>query len=91
LTQGQRSQEDDSTRTGPGSPGGNAGFEKDFLKDVKPYVEKHYRVRTDQPSRAIAGLSMGGDQTFNILGSRPKDFAYVGVFGSGVMFRNVAD
>src|SRR5262249_2489731 len=74
-----------------GGRGGNAGFEEDFFKDIKPYVESHYRVRTDRASQAIAGFSMGGDQTRNIFGSRPKDFAYVGVFGSGVMFRNVRD
>jgi len=66
-------------------PGGNAGFEEDFFKNIKPYVESHYRVRTDRSSRAIAGFSMGGDQTLNIFGSRPKDFAYVGVFSSGVI------
>ena len=56
-------------RFGKGTKGGgfgNARFEDDFLKDVVPYVEKHYRVQADRPSRAIAGLSMGGAQTLNI-------------------------
>ena len=33
---------------------------------------------------------MGGEQTLNIFGARPKDFAYVGVFSSGVL-RNGRD
>src|SRR5207248_8650332 len=49
-----------------GGPVGNAGFEDDFLKDVLPCVEKNYRVLTDRPNRAVAGLSMGGAQTLNI-------------------------
>jgi len=73
-----------------GGRGGNAGFEEEFLKDIKPYVESHYRVQTDRSGQAIAGFSMGGDQTLNIFGLRPKAFAYFGVFGSGVMLRNLA-
>jgi enterochelin esterase family protein len=49
-----------------GRPGlGNSDFEKDFTQAIRPYVEKHYRVKTDRNSRAIAGLSMGGAQTLN--------------------------
>src|SRR5262249_37704318 len=72
-------------------PVGNARFEDDFVKDVLPYVEKHYRVTPDRPNRALAGLSMGGAQTLNVAFSRPKDFAYVGVFSSGVVFSKAAD
>jgi enterochelin esterase-like enzyme len=59
-------------------------FSEDFLKDVKPYIEKNYRVLADRAHRAIAGLSMGGAQTLNIAFSHLDDFAYVGVFSSGV-------
>jgi enterochelin esterase family protein len=72
-------------------PVGNARFEDDFLKDVLPYVEKNYRVLADRPNRAIAGLSMGGAQTLNLAFSRPKDFGYVGVFSSGVVFNKSAE
>lgn len=70
---------------------GNRGFEEDFAKDIRPYIEKHYRVLTDRPNRAIAGLSMGGAQTLNIALPNLKDFAYVGVFSSGLLFRNLPD
>ena len=41
-------------------------FDDVLLKDLIPWVESHYSVATDADSRAIAGLSMGGGQTFNI-------------------------
>src|SRR5262249_23841405 len=79
------------TTPGGGGPVGHGKFEDDFLKDVQPYVEKHYRVLSDRPNRAIAGLSMGGAQTLNIAVARPKDFGYAGVFSSGVVFGKAAD
>ncbi|MCX7867818.1 MAG: alpha/beta hydrolase-fold protein, partial [Limisphaera sp.] len=59
-------------------------FERDFLNDLMPEVERRYRVRSERGSRAIAGLSMGGMQTLNVLMQRPEAFAYAGVFSSGV-------
>jgi enterochelin esterase family protein len=58
-------------------------FARDFLTDIMPYVEKNYRVLTDRPNRAIAGLSMGGSQTMNIAFLQLAKFAYIGVFSSG--------
>jgi enterochelin esterase family protein len=59
-------------------------FVQDFVTDVMPYVEKHYRVLADREHRAIAGLSMGGSQTLNIAIPHLDQFAYVGVFSSGI-------
>jgi enterochelin esterase-like enzyme len=83
--------------TGPSGFGGKGGglkntaFEDDFQKDIMPYVEKHYRTSNERNHRAIAGLSMGGAQTLTLAIARPKDFAYVGVFSSGLLFGNPAD
>jgi enterochelin esterase family protein len=41
-------------------------FVSDFVTDVMPYVEQHYRTLTDRANTAIAGLSMGGNQTLHI-------------------------
>ena len=60
-------------------------FEQDFLTDVLPYAERHYRVRANRANRAIAGLSMGGSQTLNIAIPHLDQFAYVGVFSSGLI------
>lgn len=59
-------------------------FVDDFVNDIKPYIETHYRVRADQAHRAIAGLSMGGAQTLSIAIPHLKDYGYLGVFSSGV-------
>ena len=62
-------------------------FVNDFVTDVMPYVEKNYRVFTDRADTAIAGLSMGGGQTLNVLMSHPERFAYVGVYSAGLFFQ----
>jgi len=59
-------------------------FTQDFVNDIMPYAETHYRVYTDRQHRAIAGLSMGGGQTLNIAIPHPDKFAYMGVFSSGI-------
>lgn len=59
-------------------------FVEEFNKDIKPFVENHYRVYTDRKSRAVAGLSMGGWQTINIGIPNLAEFAYLGVFSSGI-------
>lgn len=66
--------------TGPGDE-----FSKDFVGDIMPYVESHYRTVSGRQSRAIAGLSMGGMQTLNIGIPHLDKFAYVGVFSSGLL------
>lgn len=73
--------------TGPfrmGGPMRMNEFEEEFVKDILPLVETRYRVRTDRASRALAGLSMGGAQTLNIGIPQLSQFAYLGVFSSGV-------
>jgi len=59
-------------------------FSQEFIKDILPYVESNYRVLTERQNRAIAGLSMGGMQTLNIVMTDLGKFAYVGVFSSGI-------
>jgi enterochelin esterase-like enzyme len=63
-------------------------FVQDFCSDIRPYVEKNHRVYTDRKNRAIAGLSMGGGQTLNIAIGDLQDYAYVGVFSSGIFSLN---
>jgi enterochelin esterase-like enzyme len=76
------------TSRGPRAPGAPRPavdeFQKDFLGDIMPYIETHYRARTDRQSRAMAGLSMGGGQTLNIGIPNLDKFGYLGVFSAGV-------
>lgn len=60
-------------------------FTQDFTMAIRPYIEKHYRVRTGRENRAIAGLSMGGSQTLNVAIPSLTDYAYIGVFSSGLL------
>jgi enterochelin esterase family protein len=78
------------TRRGTAAPGAIARnateeFVGDFVKDVMPYVEKHYRVLTDRAHTAIAGLSMGGNHTLQVGIPNLNRFAYIGVYSSGLL------
>ncbi|HWB08902.1 MAG TPA: alpha/beta hydrolase-fold protein [Pirellulales bacterium] len=70
-------------------PGGNLekqmdDFAQDFRTEIKPLVEARYRTLPERQHRAIAGLSMGGAQTLDIAFTDLADYAYVGVFSSGI-------
>ena len=68
-------------------PSGNSDFvrlfEKDLIGDVLPLVESMYRVYTDQPHRAIAGLSMGGSQSIRVGLANLDKFAYICPMSAG--------
>jgi len=75
---------------GIAQPGSNAApppdeFIQDFTTDIMPYVEKNYRVLASRENRAIAGLSMGGNQTLNIALPNLEKFGYIGVFSAGLL------
>jgi enterochelin esterase family protein len=66
-------------------------FTNELLKEVVPYVEKHYRVRSGREHRALAGLSMGGGQTLRVVTTHPDQFAYVGVWSAGLSRGNASE
>ena len=59
-------------------------FEKDLIEDVIPYVQKCYRVSSEQKERAVAGLSMGGGQSLTIGLGNLDLFGWVGAFSSAI-------
>jgi uncharacterized protein len=59
-----------------------ATFERDLLDDVIPAIESKYSVDTRREQRAIAGLSMGGGQSFNFGLGHLDTFAWVGAFSA---------
>jgi enterochelin esterase family protein len=69
----------------PLSATGTDAFVNDFVTDVMPYVQKHYRASTRRADTAIAGLSMGGSQTLNIAIPNLEKFGYIGVYSSGLL------
>ena len=76
------------TSRAPRVPGERDPFPPEFIGDIMPYVDKHYRTQSGRANRAMAGLSMGGGQTMTIGVPHLDQFAYLGVFSSGV-FRAV--
>lgn len=61
----------------------DANFPNDLLNSLIPYIDSHYSVYTDRLHRAIAGLSYGGPQSYNIGLTNMDQFAYVGGFSAG--------
>ena len=59
-------------------------FQRDLLEEVMPFVAADYRTRVDRESRAIIGLSMGGNQSLTIGLNHPELFAWVGGMSSAV-------
>jgi enterochelin esterase family protein len=66
-------------------PSSSQEFVDDFVKDLMPHVEKTFRVIPDRANRAIAGLSMGGDQSLRIGIPHLEKFSAIGVYSSGVI------
>ena len=60
-----------------------AAFEDLLIKEVIPDIDKNYRTIADKEHRAMAGLSMGGMQTFTIGLKNLNTFSHLGIF-SGV-------
>lgn len=55
-----------------------------FTYDLIPMIDSTYRTLTDRDHRAMAGLSMGGVQSFNIALANLDKFSYIGGFsGAG--------
>lgn len=64
-----------------------SGFDNytSLVADILPYVEKNYNVIKNRSGRAVAGLSMGGGQSYYIAFRNVDVFANVGVFSSGLI------
>lgn len=66
-----------------------ADFSSILLEEIIPNIESKYRVLTDRENRAMAGLSWGGLQTFNITLNNLDKFSYIGGFsGAGSIDTN---
>ncbi|MBV8906713.1 MAG: esterase [Acidobacteriia bacterium] len=75
----------EAASTTPGGRGGLAGFTGAafttmMLNDLIPMIERTYRVLPGREDRAMAGLSMGGMQTFLTTLPNLDKFAYIGGF-----------
>jgi Putative esterase len=84
----------------PGAPAGRgrglagftgATFTEMMLTDLIPVIESTYRVLSGRENRAMAGLSMGGMQTFLTTLSKLDKFAYIGGFSGSTGSRGGFD
>jgi len=57
-----------------------AAFEDDVTQALIPYIDSNFRTLADRDHRAMAGLSMGGMQTFQITLNHLDLFSYIGGF-----------
>jgi enterochelin esterase family protein len=55
-------------------------FEDDVTQALIPYIDATFRTRADRAHRAMAGLSMGGMQTFQVTLNHLDLFSYIGGF-----------
>lgn len=63
-----------------------AAFGDDLTQVVVPFVDKNFRTLTDRNHRAMAGLSMGGMQTFQVTLNHLDMFSYIGGFSGAPFF-----
>jgi enterochelin esterase-like enzyme len=83
---------------GPGGPGGRGGagrglapmpFVTDIVKEIVPMIDATYRTIPDREHRAMAGLSLGGTQTYQITQSHLDKFASIGIFSAPFGFPGI--
>ena len=80
-------------RPGTGGPGGMASFWDGFgsviIKDLIPAIDANFRTLTDRGNRAMAGLSLGGTQTYQITQANLDKFANIGIFSAPFGFPGI--
>jgi enterochelin esterase-like enzyme len=69
---------------GTGTPargvGGISAFEEVLIKEIIPMIDDAYRTVADREHRAMAGLSMGANQTIQITMNNLDKFSHIGGF-----------
>lgn len=55
-------------------------FEDVMIQEIIPMIDAKFRTKADREHRAIAGLSMGANQTMRIIINNLDKFAYIGGF-----------
>ena len=63
-----------------GRPGWFSAFEDVLIKEIIPMIDDTYRTIADREHRAMAGLSMGANQTIQITFNNLDKFSYIGGF-----------
>ena len=64
----------------PAGPGGISAFGEVLIKEIIPMIDAKYRTIADRDHRAMAGLSMGANQTIQITMNNLDKFSYIAGF-----------
>jgi enterochelin esterase-like enzyme len=67
----------------PSAPGKDDACTQEYLKDIIPYVDSHYRTKASRENRALAGLSMGGFVVLHTGLPHLDTFSELYVYSSG--------
>ena len=67
-----------NAQDGDGRP--KSAFEEVLIEEVIPNIDKKFRTKASRAYRAIAGLSMGANQTMRIIMNNLNLFSYYGGF-----------
>jgi enterochelin esterase-like enzyme len=67
----------------PSAPGKDDACTQEYLKDIIPYVDSHYRTKASREYRAMAGLSMGGFVVLHTGLPHLDTFSELYVYSSG--------
>jgi enterochelin esterase-like enzyme len=59
-------------------------FPRELRENIVPAARAEYHIADDPARKALAGLSMGGFQTYDVLKKHPGEFAYIGTFSAGI-------
>ena len=60
-------------------------FQTVLVDELIPYIDAEFRTLSDQPNRAMAGLSMGGMETKLITLKNLDKFSHIGLFSGGTI------
>ena len=58
-------------------------FQTVMVDELIPYIDTHFRTKSDQVNRAMAGLSMGGFETRLITLNKPEVFSHYAILSGG--------
>ncbi len=67
----------------PSAPGKDDACTEEYLKDIIPYIDSHYRTKASREYRALAGLSMGGFVVMHTGLPHLDTFSELYVYSSG--------
>ncbi len=74
-----------------GRTGGIPAFEEVLIKEIIPMIDTSYRTLADRGHRAMAGLSMGANQTIQITMNNLDKFSYIGGFSGTSNYPGTAE